>query len=41
MKGAGNSIEDNATLGATEGMIIIRRNPNGVLTYIKGANPFQ
>ena len=41
IKNGGNSIEDNATLGATEGMIIIRRNPAGVLTYIKGANPFQ
>ena len=38
--GGGNGCEDNATLGATEGMIIIRRNPAGTLTYIKGANPF-
>ena len=38
---AGNSVEDNATLGATEGMIILRKNPSGVLTYIKGSNPFQ
>ena len=39
--GGGNACEDNATLGATEGMIIIRKNPVGALTYIKGANPFQ
>lgn len=39
--GGGNGCEDNATLGATEGMIIIRRNPAGTLTYIQGANPFQ
>ena len=38
---AGNSIEDNASLGATEGMIVGRKNTNGVLTYIKGSNPFQ
>jgi hypothetical protein len=36
-----NSVEDNASLGATEGMIVIRKNTNGVLTYIKGLNPFQ
>ena len=39
--GGGNGIEDNASLGATEGMIIIRNNPNGALTYIEGSNPFQ
>ena len=41
LENAGSSVEDNATLGATEGMIILRKNPSGVLTYIKGSNPFQ
>ena len=41
LENAGASIEDNATLGATEGMIILRNNPSGALTYIKGSNPFQ
>ena len=36
-----SSYQDNASLGATEGLIVIRKNPNGVLTYIKGSNPFQ
>ena len=38
---AGAAVKDNDILGATEGMIIIRNNPSGVLTYIKGSNPFQ
>ena len=41
LENAGSSVEDNATLGATEGMIILRKNPSGALTYIKGSNPFQ
>ena len=41
LENAGASVEDNATLGATEGMIILRKNPSGALTYIKGSNPFQ
>ena len=36
-----SSYQDNASLGATEGLIVIRKNPNGVLSYIKGSNPFQ
>jgi len=36
-----NAIMDGEILEATEGIVIIRKNPNGILTYFKPKNPFN
>jgi hypothetical protein len=36
-----NVIQDGQILDATEGIVIIRKNPNGILTYFKPKNPFN
>jgi hypothetical protein len=38
---AGNQIRDGEMLEATEGIVIIRKNSNGILTYFKPKNPFN
>ena len=35
----GNAAQDGALLGGDEGMIVLRRNPSGTLTYIEAINP--
>ena len=37
--GAADAVKDGDLLGSTEGMIIMRRNPSGALTYIEAINP--
>ena len=36
-----NVIKDGEILEATEGIVIIRKNSNGILTYFKPKNPFN
>jgi hypothetical protein len=36
-----NVIQDGEILDATEGIVIIRKNPSGILTYFKPKNPFN
>ena len=36
-----NVIQDGEILEATEGIVIIRKNPSGILTYFKPKNPFN
>ena len=38
---AGDAIQDGEILEATEGIVIIRKNPSGILTYFKPKNPFN
>jgi hypothetical protein len=38
---AGAAIQDGETLEATEGIVIIRKNSSGILTYFKPRNPFN
>jgi hypothetical protein len=35
----GNAAQDGALLGGDEGIIVIRRNPSGALTYVEAINP--
>jgi hypothetical protein len=39
--GASSAIQDGEVLEATEGIVIIRKNPSGILTYFKPKNPFN
>lgn len=39
--GASDAIKDGEILEATEGIVIIRKNPNGILSYFKPKNPFN
>lgn len=39
--GAADEIRDGEILEATEGIVIIRKNSNGILTYFKPKNPFN
>ena len=36
-----NVIQDGDVLDATEGVVILRENPSGILTYFKPKNPFN
>jgi hypothetical protein len=36
-----NVIQDGEVLDATEGVVIVRENPSGILTYFKPKNPFN
>ena len=39
--GASSAIQDGEVLEATEGIVIIRKNTSGILTYFKPKNPFN
>ena len=39
--GGADAPEDGQTLGSDEGIIVVRKHPTGILTYIEAVNPLK